>query len=175
MHLLLFTRTVVGLVFSLSSTAKFFDISTFEDSLTQFNINKKSIRRLTTLSIILAELVVVGLMVAGGSALKAGFTLAVVLLCVFSTALVYLLVRGISTPCNCFGASRINVSYFDLIRNAIFVLCSLAGIQSADAARVGAGNLLENGLGVVSAVGLVVLSVNFSQFAQLTQKSRDIK
>jgi hypothetical protein len=63
-----------------------------------------------------------------GLCMQTGFALAVLLLLVFSGALLSVRVRGISTTCHCFGPGHRPVSQADLWRTMGLLLSALGGL-----------------------------------------------
>ena len=105
----------------------------------------------------------------GGSALLAGFLLAVFLLTTFSIALGIAVIRRLRVPCNCFGREEKPISPYDLVRNAGFIICSLTGLVVL---WTGAGPVVAPDLetavliALVAAVFVMILT-NLSDIIQL--------
>src|SRR5579859_4170717 len=67
-------------------------------------------------------------MSVGGPLLLSGFTIALLLLLVFSGALASVIIQGQRLSCNCFGSSEQSITWLDLWRNAGFLLCAALGL-----------------------------------------------
>ena len=124
---LTFCRVVIELVFLFSSVGKLRNISQFQQTITNFRLLPARMSRPTSLLFVGAEVAVVLLVALGGRFLPPGFLLAIILLLIFSGALISVLARQIQTSCNCFGSNERPVTQADIWRNAVFVLCALGG------------------------------------------------
>jgi hypothetical protein len=151
---LMFARTAVGLVFVLSVIGKLRDLPGFVRAVAGFALLSQPLVRATALLFLAGEVVVVGLLLFGGPFLAAGFGLALGLLLLFSLALTTVLIRGLQTPCHCFGASEKAVSGYDLWRNLGFVAVALLGLGTLSA-EVVTVNRVE--LGLVSLMAAVCI------------------
>jgi hypothetical protein len=115
------------------------------------------------------ELIVVTLIVLGGTSLGLGFAIAVFLLSIFSVALISVLARKIQTSCNCFGSKEKVISPADLGRNVVFIVCALGGWQLYSNAY---GNLINPNPMELSLIGLtglafVMIVINLNEIAQV--------
>jgi uncharacterized membrane protein YphA (DoxX/SURF4 family) len=126
-YALAFCRVVIGLVFLFSSVGKLRNIPQFQQTIINFHLLPANMSRLAALLFVTAECIVVLLMVPGGEFRLPGFLLALLLLLLFSGALISVLVRQIHTSCNCFGNSEKSVTQADIWRNAVFILCAMEG------------------------------------------------
>jgi putative oxidoreductase len=126
-YLLSFCRVFIGLVFIVAFISKVRDAKGLEHTIAGFRILPPSASRILTLLLLTGEILVAGLMIAGGSFLAVGFALAIVMLLLFCAALASVIIRGIQTPCDCFGPSKKPVSYYDIWRNLLFILCAGIG------------------------------------------------
>ncbi len=127
-YIFVFCRIVTGLVFALSSKGKVLHFSRFEQTVIRFDILPRGLSRLAALVFLCGEFAVIALILAGGEALRFGFSLGALLLLTFSAALASVLARNIKTSCNCFGSAEEAVSPYDLVRNAGFIACALQGL-----------------------------------------------
>jgi len=107
----------------------------------------------------------------GGRLLPIGFSLAILLLLVFTTALALTLARNIQTPCNCFGAGEQPVTVYDLWRNLGFLLLAMAGLWSHKVAYGSATALqpVEAVLIGVAALAFVLIWANLADIGALFQ------
>lgn len=122
--LLAFCQVVVGCVFAASSFTKVKDFSPYLTAVGAFRLIPKPFVRIGAMLLLICEILVVVLLFIWPTI---AFSLAAVLLLLFSVALTTVLLRGIQTTCNCFGSSSHPVSYTDLIRNAGLLLCAGGG------------------------------------------------
>ena len=126
-YLLVFFRTIVGLVFAFSFVSKARNISLFVGTIRSFQLFPRSVVALAAKLFLAGELATAILMGAGGVFLGFGFVLAAALLSIFSVALGVSLRRKMNITCNCFGATEKRISYADIWRNSVLILCTLAG------------------------------------------------
>ncbi|KAA3663981.1 MAG: hypothetical protein DWQ04_08045 [Chloroflexi bacterium] len=126
-YLLAFLRIVVGLVFAVSFLGKLRNIDQFTQIITTFKIVPARWNHLTALFFLIGELTVVIFIIVGQHLLSVAFGLAVLLLLVFTTALVFVLARNIQTSCNCFGENENLVSKHDIWRNVSLLACAAGG------------------------------------------------
>ena len=127
LYLQIFCRVVIGLVFTISFLGKAFHLSSFQRSILAFNILPARFSRPAALLFLSGEGAVVILVGVGGSLLGLAFVLAILLLLVFSCALLSVLIRKLQTSCNCFGPTEKQVSSADIWRNIGFLLCASSG------------------------------------------------
>jgi len=173
LYILTFCRIVIGLVFAWAFVGKVQDISAFIKTITQFEILPEWQIRPIGYMFLAGEVIVAFSMLAGGSLLRVGFTLAALLLVAFCIALSSVLLRKIKTPCNCFGSSKKLVSSYDLVRNIGFIACALGGFGASIIER---NNLVSSGLlnyfliGVVALV-FVALWIQIEEIAHLLRGS----
>ncbi len=130
-HLLALCRLVVGLAFAISFYRKAREFEEFQYSLDGFQLVPPSLLRPFAYLILTAEAVLMGLLVAGGAWLMVAFPFAILMLAVFSTAMLSVIVRQIENPCSCFGATDNLISGYDLLRNSGFILLAVAGWTTA--------------------------------------------
>ncbi len=126
-YALAFCRIVIGLVFLVSSFSKMFNFAKFNQAVISFNLLPERFSAVTALLFLCCELAVTGLVARGGDLLLPGFLLALILLLIFSCALVSVLARRLQTTCNCFGPSEKPVRVTDVWRNLGFILYALGG------------------------------------------------
>jgi hypothetical protein len=126
-YLLVFSRIALGLLFAYSFVAKARDVAQFAGTIGRFELLPRRWSKSAALLFLGGEAAVALLLIAGGRLLPLAFALAGLLLAIFSLALLSALRRGIETSCNCFGASKKPLTYFDVWRNVGFTACSLLG------------------------------------------------
>ncbi len=124
-YILAFCRVATGLVFAWSFLGKIQNIPSFVQTINRFNLLPKVLYWPVTVIFLGGEVTVLGTMILGGKLLLWGFLLAGLLLILFSIALIFVLIRKIQTPCNCFGSSQRTVSIFDIVRNTTLIVFSL--------------------------------------------------
>jgi uncharacterized membrane protein YphA (DoxX/SURF4 family) len=162
--MLTFCRIVIALVFALSASGKVLDMPAFQESIADFRLLPRRWSKVVAWAFLGAEFVIALLMAVGGGALLTGFLLASGLLVTFSAALVVALRRNAEVTCNCFGRTERRISFYDVVRNALLVLCSLAGAWWALAGS-------PQNLAAVEAVLIGLMAVCF---VVLTTNLRDI-
>ncbi|WP_390904379.1 MauE/DoxX family redox-associated membrane protein [Thermocoleostomius sinensis] len=123
-YLFIFCRTLVFSVFTASCFFKVKNFSRFVLTIHRFEILPSSIVKITGISIVGLELLVIGFLFSHS---LIAFGLATVLLILFTLALISSLWRNLKIQCNCFGTSQHPISSIDLVRNAIFLVCSSVG------------------------------------------------
>jgi hypothetical protein len=171
-------RIVVVLVFLSAALNKARAFPQFRRTIVQFHLLPSRLGGLPSwciaLMVLLLETLTAVAAIAGGAWLLIGFGLALALLLTFSTALAWLLLRGIQTPCNCFGTSAHAVSSADLWRNAGLLLCVGIGCAALLAtgrrpAPLGLAEWLLLGLAaaIISAIWL-----NLGEIVALVQRTQ---
>ena len=161
---LMFCRIVIGLVFALSATGKVLDFPAFQASVSNFQILPSGLNKAAAWIFLGAEFTIALLMAIGGSALLSGFVLAASLLVIFSAALVVALRRNTKTTCNCFGRTEQHISPYDVARNTLVVLCSVAGVWALASPHQALYGLEIVLLGLMAAC-FVVLITNLADVA----------
>lgn len=159
-YTLAFCQIVTGLLFLISSISKLRDIHGFIGTIHRFRLINSALDRPVAFTFLAGELLVVILMVVGGSILVWGFLVATFLLILFSGALVSVLIRRIQTSCNCFGSSEKQITRYDIVRNAVFVLCAGTGfllLTQIGSTSTGILSMLDWALvGLVSIIFVVI-------------------
>lgn len=140
--MLIFFRAVILLVFGLSVAGKIVDMPAFQRAVRRFRILPDTWATWAAWAFLLAELACILLMIYS-KGISWGFGLAFLLLVVFSVALLSVLLRGISTACNCFGDSGKAVTWCDPVRNLGFLSCAAGGWVAATGGQHGPVGILE--------------------------------
>jgi uncharacterized membrane protein YphA (DoxX/SURF4 family) len=174
MYVALSCRALLGMVFLVSGGSKVARRSAFR-------AYARAVRRLSPLSpalitpaalaLIAVELAVVILLVVPlEMTVAAGFALAILLLVVFSAAVIGSLSRGERTPCQCFGRSATPLGWRHVTRNAALACVALLGLVT-EPGRYGAG---ASGMAAAVASGLVLgwLVTQADQIAELLAPSQ---
>lgn len=174
-YLLLFCRIVVGMVFMLSVLGKIRALEVFKQTIVAFKILPYQFVNISTLIFIFAEAAVFFILLIGKSWIAVGFILAILLLSIFCLALISVLARRISTPCNCFGKnSKNDVSIHDIWRNLMIISVSLCGSVLAMTINVNGSRQIafsEILLTAPAAIITVIFLVNFSDIVHLFSNS----
>ena len=167
--ILTFCRSLIGIVFLLSSVSKLRDMTEFKHTIQSFQILPDWLVKLFSWLFVGCELIVVIFIVLGGIWLGFGFALAALLLSVFSVALISVLIRKIQTSCNCFGSSKQLITPYDVIRNIVFISFALGGWQlySNDYSNLINPNLWEFSLIGLTALAFVLIVINLNEIAQV--------
>jgi len=160
---------VIGLVFAWSFVSKVRNTSAFLQTIRQFQILSARLTRPVGYLFLFGEIAVALSMVVGNKLLSWGFLLGTFLLTLFCVALSSVLLRKVETSCNCFGASRSPVSYFDLVRNIGLIGCSLGGYSALTATRTSLAffSWPDNILVILAATVFVVLWVQLGEIVRL--------
>jgi hypothetical protein len=127
-YVLMFCRFTVIVMFVLSVSGKVKNIDAFQKSIEDFQLLPLAWSKVVAWAFLCMEAITILLTVIGGSALLVGFLLSACLLVVFSAALTLVLRRRVRISCNCFGWTERRISPYDVVRNALFILCSLVGL-----------------------------------------------
>ncbi|MBE7530749.1 MAG: hypothetical protein HS099_13570 [Ardenticatenaceae bacterium] len=169
-YLLIFARLSTAFIFALSAANKLRDFPAFTQAVAGFQILPGRWVKPAAVFLATAELAVVAMMLLGGPFLLPGFLLALVLLSLFSAALMSVLARGIHTSCNCFSASATPISSFHVWRNISFIICITAGclLWALSTAPIEM-NLLELCLLSIVAATFVLLVDNLEEIVTLVR------
>ncbi len=116
-YLLTFCRAAVTMLFAYSFATKVGELPQFAQTISNFKLLPKHWSQRIARFFLTVELAIVMLLVIGGSLMPLAFGLALLLLVVFTIALISVLARHIQTACNCFGSSQKSVTYADVWRN----------------------------------------------------------
>jgi hypothetical protein len=127
MYFLALCRFILGLTFSISFYRKATNFEEFEYSFEGFQILPNNLIRPAAYLILSGELILVGLFVLGGNFLSVAFPLALLMLLIFTLAMLSVIVRKIENPCSCFGATDNLISGYDMLRNGGFMLWTGVG------------------------------------------------
>jgi hypothetical protein len=169
-YLLTFCRIVLGLTFAFSLAGKVRDVGQFMETIRKFDVLPKGWAGPTAVLFLAGEAAVVALLILGGLLLPLAFALAGLLLFLFTLALLSALRRGIETACNCFGTSQKPLTYYDVGRNAGFILLAATGLGMAGATdTLPALAFIEHLFIFIIAAVFVLLWTNLSEIAALLQ------
>ena len=126
-YLLMFCRIAIGVTFAYSFLTKVRDVNGFARTIANFKLLPSQLSKPAATLLLIGELTVVTLITEGSQLLPIGFSLTILLLLVFTTAMVWTLARNIQTLCHCFGAGANPVTAYDLWRNLGFLLLATVG------------------------------------------------
>lgn len=173
-YLLAFCRLSTGILFAYSFLMKVRDGEQFARTIANFRLLPRQLSQPAAILLLIGELAIVLLVVAGGQWLPPGFGLAALLLLVFTTALAWTLAKRIDKPCNCFGAiSKKNVTIYDLWRNAGFFLCAAGGWVISHFGNFRPLTWAEWSVTVMPALVLVMLMTHLNEIMALFQPVRE--
>jgi uncharacterized membrane protein YphA (DoxX/SURF4 family) len=114
-------RLVLAAVFAAAAWAKLADRAGTEQAARDFGVSAAA-SSAVAFAVPVAELTVAVLLVFGGSVLVVGALGAVVLLAVFTVAIIVSLARGRRPDCHCFGRVRVEtVGSRTLVRNGVLL------------------------------------------------------
>lgn len=170
----IFVRMVIGLVFFFSLIAKVHAFASFQSTINKFKILPESASIFLAFFSVVGEFVVTLAMILGGQLLPWGFALAAFMLFIFSIALTSVIIRKIDTPCNCFGSSENDqVSFYEIVRNACFVLCAVVGYFVHPALEIPFTSVVYlYSLMGLSAMALVLIMINLKMIIGLFNKQQ---
>jgi hypothetical protein len=167
---LIFCRWMIGLAFAVSAVGKASALASFRSAISEFGIVPRRLTGAAALASVVAEGAAVILVTAGGVFADAGFSLAAVLLAIFSVVLGRALRHEADVSCHCFGPSERRVSRYDLARNGVLGLCCVGGLWAWPAqAGQHPGPGLIVALGLMGACALLI-AVNLEDFVELLRK-----
>lgn len=129
-YFLMFCRITIAFLFTFSFSSKILALEDFEVAVRDFKLLPRHWNKTAALLFLGLEFSTAALVTIGSYLLPIGFLLAVVLLTVFSVALVIVMRRDTNVSCNCFGRTERHISYYDVVRNLLLVLCSLIGLYT---------------------------------------------
>jgi hypothetical protein len=169
-YLLTFCRLVIGLTFALSFVSKMRDVGQFTETIRKFDLLPRRWAGPAALLFLGGEAAVVALLILGGRLLPLAFGLATLLLVLFTLALLSALRRGLETSCHCFGASEKPLTYYDVGRNAGFILLAATGLGMAGATNAMPSlAFIEHLFIFIIAAVFVLLWTNLREIAALLQ------
>lgn len=133
-------RAVLGLAFAVSFAAKARSPTQFAQTISSFRLLPKPLVKYAAVLLVSGEAGVVLLMVLGNQFLPAGFGLSVLLLTVFTLAILSALARNLRISCNCFGPANKPISRLDVARDVGLLGCALIGWWTYLRVRGGLGS-----------------------------------
>jgi len=152
----MFCRITIVLLFLFSSASKALDLRDFVVTIGDFKLLPRRWSKTAAWLFLGSEITAAVLILLGGNVLSLGFLLATALLVTFSLALGMALRRNISMSCNCFGRTERRISYYDLARNGVLILCTVLGLCLC--------NTAPQNLAISEIIVLVLMSVVFLLF-----------
>ncbi len=148
-------RFILGLTFLISFYRKATNFEEFKYSFGGFQILPNNLIRPAVYLVLAGELVLVGLFILGGDFLSVAFPVALLVLLIFTVAMLSVIVRKIENPCSCFGATDNLISNYDMLRNLGFMLCAGIGwhlVEESPTLQIGEWLLI----GLIAAVFVAV-------------------
>lgn len=127
-YLVMFCRITIAFLFIFSFASKILSLRNFAVTIGDFKVFPRRWSKGAALLFLGGDITTAVLLTVGGDLLLIGFLLAMVLLTIFSVALVIGLWRKIDVNCNCFGRNEQRISRYDVARNVFLILCSLIGL-----------------------------------------------
>ncbi len=135
-YILIFCRSVVGLLFTLSFAGKVVNSSDFGQAIRNFRILPNQLSYIAAIFILCIEFLIIVLMFIGDSFLTVGFFFAGFTLVAFSLAILLVLLRDLRIDCNCFGPMYVEITYYDLLRNVGFLGATFVGFVESLTSKV---------------------------------------
>lgn len=124
-YILMFCRMTIAVLFLVSFGRKLLAFRDFAITVGDFKLFPRRWSKTVAWLLLNGEIATAILVSLGGDLLLLGFLLAMVLLVVFSIALMTALWRNINMSCNCFGRTEQRISPYDVARNTFLALCSV--------------------------------------------------
>lgn len=124
-----FCRMTIGLVFLIAVLGKIGNLQSFINTVIDFNIFPYKSSKILANVIIGLEILIVLFMFTNNDMLLWGWTISLILLTSFSLAMLIAIIRRKDISCRCFGLSGEKVSFIDIFRNFLLILCSLIGLS----------------------------------------------
>ncbi|MBH0778970.1 TlpA family protein disulfide reductase [Nocardia bovistercoris] len=156
------SRLVVGVVFGLAAWGKIFDRVGTLTAVTDFGVPVRWAPAVAYALPVVEVVVAVGMLPAATALLAAG--VALILLAIFTVAVLRLLARGQRPACSCFGAlSATPIGSATVVRNGVLAaLVLLAAVGSAARPEVPAGLPVRDivGLALVALVAAVLIRLH---------------
>lgn len=167
---LVLCRWAIGLAFTMSAAGKATAMASFRSALADFGVVSDSLSGAAAMTTVGAEVLVVGLVAAGGRFAVVGFSLALALLAVFSATLAVALRKKAEVNCNCFGPGERHVSRYDLARNAVLGMGCAGGLWGYGASSGGHPVLVLVLLAGLMAAAFVVITINLEDVVELLRR-----
>jgi hypothetical protein len=128
---LLFGRLTLGIVFALSGITKLANVHAFVASVGDFRLLPRRLVAPFAVGVVAAELASAAALLRG-IGVEAAAVVVLVLLAIFTTALVRSLSRGRTVVCRCFGElSARSLSWTAVLRNGLLLALAAATVVSA--------------------------------------------
>ncbi|NOK58998.1 MAG: hypothetical protein GFH25_541218n29 [Chloroflexi bacterium AL-N10] len=166
---MLFCRTAIVIVFTLSVLGKMHNVNGFRESIIDFRLVPSQWAGAIAWGFLISEALVVVFVLLGGTALLIGMGLAASLLLLFAVALTVVIWRKQRVHCNCFGRNTQWVSPYDVIRNIVLICCALYGFVLANTVaghNTFSLSIAEIVLVLASAVSFVALVTNLADIIE---------
>jgi Methylamine utilisation protein MauE len=167
--ILAFCRVAIALLFALAFAGKIRNIRAFQEAVVDFRLLPANWSKKLAVVFLTGEFLACACVVSGGFLLLAGFLLATGLLMLFSAGLLTVIQRRMKITCNCFGWTDRRVSGYDIVRNAVLILCSLSGAWTSITASQNL-TMGEFGLIALIAVYFVVLMTNLANIVETLRR-----
>lgn len=149
-------RCLIGIVFAASFLGKVAGTRAFREfsaSLMSMGVLNGEVARMAAFAVVAAELLISASMTSPNpSVALAGFALGILLMVVFSGAIVLVIRRGTKAICRCFATSTAPLSTRHVIRNGALAILMLVGFIIS---LRGAGATSRTSIGVSVVVGLL--------------------
>jgi hypothetical protein len=174
-YLLMFCRIAIAATFGWSALGKLRDMLAFRAAITAFRVLPARWSAPLAWAFVSGEVAVLLLLLSGLPTLwLLGFALAVLLLTLFSTALLSVIRRNMAINCNCFGRSEQQISRYDLVRNGLLLVCCVIGGSLLTAAQLPVSVSATILLGVMS-LGFVVLVTHLEDIVETLRQPFEVQ
>jgi hypothetical protein len=125
------SRVVIGGTFAFSALSKLRAPAEFVQAVRGFRVVPERFARRLAAVISVLEAVVAGALLGPAATVRAGLTLASLLLIAFSAGVARVLRRRVTASCRCFGRSSAPASALHLWRNGFLLVVALGGLSCA--------------------------------------------
>lgn len=164
-YLLTFCRMAIGMLFAYSSITKVGDLPRFSQAITRLNLLPHSLSKSTAVLLLGYELLIVLLLIAGEPFIGVAFGGAMVLLLLFTIAILLSLAKGLNTSCHCFGKDNKPISHYDVARNLGLLSIATVGLWMSH---------LSKSMSSLTIIETLLISIVASIFMLIWLNLRDI-
>jgi len=172
-YLLVLSRTILIVTFVFALASKLLDISKFERTISEFQFISHKFTKISAYLVLIIEALTIFLLVNNKPFLIWGFSLAILMLIIFSIILRSTLKRNLQVPCDCFGSTKKNISIYEIWRNISLILLGVLGILTGlPLQSIPNLSLIEQGFFSLVAIAIAFILVNFQEIALIMRPSR---
>ena len=169
--LILFCRWNIGFLFLYSSLAKILSTESFQQTVKNLKILPKLLIKPFSFAIIFVEFLLAIIVISSKSYFRYAFLFSSFLLILFTIMFLFVLSQKKLITCNCFGKTQKLISWFDIIRNLVFICISVLGYILSYHLKVYQSSVISFSYetflcGFISII-LILVATNLEDFAKL--------